>query len=160
MLTSPRCGIYKTLAPLGPHVPAGRLVYFHDHGDPGPGVYLPEGWAHNRARFSERGYTLAPEQVAQLEALRPEGLYRVTEAFTCCAGAHRTYAAGTLVQLGYDGAATPIVFVPEWTAAGLVLPEVGQALAADRLARLERLLVAEARPASGHGEAIDLSVAH
>jgi hypothetical protein len=41
-----------------------------------------------------------------------------------------------------------------------VLPEVGQALAADRLARLERLLVAEARPASGHGEAIDLSVAH
>ena len=54
----PPCGIYRTLAQVG-DVPAGRLVYFHNHGDPGPGVYLPERWSANRAHFQARGHVLA-----------------------------------------------------------------------------------------------------
>ena len=35
-----------------------HMVYFHNHGNPGPGVYLPESWEHNRAKFSPQGITL------------------------------------------------------------------------------------------------------
>src|SRR5690242_17163109 len=83
----PPCGIYRTKSPIGDAVPAGRLVYFHNHGDPGPGVYLPESWSHNRAQFSERGATLpspAEQSAEALEALPAEGFYRVTKRFFCC----------------------------------------------------------------------------
>ena len=50
MADLPPCGIYRTDLALGDEVPAGRLVYFHDHGDPGPGIYLPRDWVANRAR--------------------------------------------------------------------------------------------------------------
>ena len=53
----PPCGLYRTVAAIG-GVEADRLVYFHNHGDPGPGVYLPERWTRNRATFSSRGNTL------------------------------------------------------------------------------------------------------
>ncbi len=43
----PPCGIYVTTAALG-GIPEGRLVYFHNHGDPGPGLYLPARWKGNR----------------------------------------------------------------------------------------------------------------
>ena len=39
-------------------MPAGRLVYFHNHGDPGPGIYLPQDWNLNRARWQQRGFTV------------------------------------------------------------------------------------------------------
>ena len=97
-------------------MPAGRLVYFHNHGAPGPGIYLPERWRNNRAVFAPRGSTLAdPGDAALLQPLLAEGLYRVLEPFTCCEKRCRTYARELLVQLGYDGEANPIVFVPEWT---------------------------------------------
>jgi hypothetical protein len=38
MADLPPCGIYRTSQPLGDHVPAGQLVFFHNHGDPGPGI--------------------------------------------------------------------------------------------------------------------------
>lgn len=142
MADLPPCGIYRTTIELD-GVPADRLVYFHNHGEPGPGIYLPESWSLNRARFSERGTTLSPGQVRTLAVLPAEGLYKVTEELTCCAEAHRTFARGMLVQLGYNGQATPILFVPEWTASGLTFPERGQALDADRLRKLERLTVVE-----------------
>ncbi|MBM4321524.1 MAG: hypothetical protein FJ125_16665 [Deltaproteobacteria bacterium] len=140
----PPCGLYRTTRPLGP-VAAGRLVYFHNHGDPGPGIYLPESWSCNRARFSIRGYTLAdPELAGTLQPLPAQGLYRVTERFTCCDKNCRTFAPDLLVQLGYNTAAEPILFVPEWTARGLGFPERGSRLDPDRLARLAPLRVAEA----------------
>ena len=50
----PPCGLYRTVKPIG-SIEAGRLVYFHNHGDPGPGLYFPESWsAQPRAVLQER----------------------------------------------------------------------------------------------------------
>jgi hypothetical protein len=145
MATLPACGLYRTTQALEGHVPAGRLVYFHNHGDPGPGIYLPSGWALNRARWHENGHTVTPEWAATLGALPAEGLYRVRETFTCCAKRCRTYEPELLVQLGYNGEAAPLLFVPEWTEAGLAIPEMGLPIDTDRLRALAALTVVEAR---------------
>jgi hypothetical protein len=145
----PPCGIFRTRAPIGA-VPAGRLVYFHNHGTPGPGVYLPERWRQNRAVFEQRGTTLPdPVLASLLEPLLAEGLYRVTEPFTCCDKRCRTFERDLLVQLGYDGEAHPILFVPEWTDAGLAFPEVGQRLDAQRMAYLALLQVPTSEGGTG-----------
>ncbi len=149
MASLPPCGLYRTRRALGTHLPEGRLVYFHNHGDPGPGLYLPSGWVANRARWHAHGTTLPDAAWAEnLEPLPPEGLYRVLTAFPCCAKNCRTYEAEQLVQLGYNGAAEPILFVPEWTEQGLSLPESGTRVERERLERLAPLKVArsEASP--------------
>lgn len=141
----PSCGLYRTTAQIGP-VPEGRLVYFHNHGNPGAGIYLPTGWKKNRATFSEQGVTLpSPEAARHLKPLLAEGLYRVGEAFTCCDKNCRTFDQDMLVQLGYDGQARPILFVPQWKDEGLDIPERGQLIDDLRLARLDFLVVPESR---------------
>src|SRR4051794_5787570 len=99
----PDCGVYRTRVPLG-EIPAGRLVYFHNHGEPGAGIYLPSGWALNRAQWHKNG-TPIPDAAwsLTLEPLAAEGFYRVREPFTCCEKRCRTYEAELLVQLGYNG---------------------------------------------------------
>lgn len=98
----PRCGLYKTTGAIGA-VPAGRLVYFHNHGDPGPGLYLPERWAGNRAQFARSGVVLDdPGAVRFLSPLPTEGFYCVAEPFYCCEQRCRHFETDTLVQLGYD----------------------------------------------------------
>lgn len=123
----PPCGLYRTTEELA-GVPAGRLVSFHNHGTPGPGVYLPAAWTLNKATFSEKGHTL-PEPWAgsaqTLEAIPAEGFYRVTESFYCCEKKCRLFEPDLIVQLGYNGDANPILFVPELTPNGLALPEIG-----------------------------------
>jgi len=144
----PPCGLYRTTEPIG-SVPAGRLVYFHNHGDPGPGVYLPESWHLNRARFAERGTTLPDESLAlTLEALPAEGLYRVLEEFYCCENHCRTFTPGLLVQLGYNGNAEPILFVPELSDAGMAFPEKGTRIDRDRLDKIALLKVAAPVPST------------
>jgi hypothetical protein len=141
----PPCGIYRTTRPLGDDVPAGRLVFFHNHGDPGPGIYLPSGWAVNRAAWDEHGHTIPSDDwAASLSPLLDEGFYRVTEEFSCCEERCRVYEPELLVQLGYDAEGHPLLFVPEWTEAGLALPEMGLRLDEDRLDKLAPLMVAEA----------------
>jgi hypothetical protein len=150
MATTPACGIYRTTQAIEGHVPAGRLVYFHDHGDPGPGVYLPSGWALNRAQWHESGHTIpSPEWAETLEALPAEGLYRVREQFTCCAKRCRTYEPELLVQLGYNAEAEPLLFLPEWTDSGLAIPEMGLAIDQDRLRCLAALTVVESEVVEG-----------
>lgn len=150
MATLPPCGLYRTTRPLEEHVPAGRLVLFHNHGDPGPGIYLPSGWTLNRADWEERGHTLpSPEWAASLQPLAPEGLYRVQVEFTCCAKGCRTYEPDLLVQLGYNADAEALLFLPEWTASGLGIPELGLPIDVDRLACLAPLKVVEAEDAGG-----------
>lgn len=146
----PPCGLYRTRAALG-EIPAGRLVSFHNHGEPGPGIYLPSGWKLNRATWHARGTPLpSPEWARNLEPLPAEGLYRVSEPFTCCEKRCRTFEADLLVQLGYDAEARALLFVPEWTESGLAIPETGALLDADRLAKLSPLKVVQA--AALHGE--------
>lgn len=121
---------------------------FHDHGDPGPGIYLPRTWTLNRAEWHTQGITSpGPEWSATLEPLAPEGLYVVREDFFCCDKQCTRFPKGQLVQLGYDGEATPILFLPEWTAKGLGFPERGTRLDRDRVTKLERLAVAQAADA-------------
>jgi hypothetical protein len=142
----PPCGLYRTTQPLE-QVPAGRLVYFHNHGDPGAGVYLPEGWSSNRARWHARGFTVPGPQWSQtLEPLAPEGLYRVVDRFHCCEKHCRTYEPNQLVQLGYTGGAEALLFVPEWAAGGLGFPERGNKIEQAVTKKLQLLEVVE-----GHG---------
>jgi hypothetical protein len=146
----PACGVYRTTAPLEGHVAAGRLVFFHNHGDPGPGIYLPSGWALNRARWHDKGHTIpSPEWAGTLVALPAEGLYRVGDAFTCCAKRCRTYETDLLVQLGYNAEAEPLLFLPEWTESGLAIPEMGAPIDVDRLRCLVPLRVVESEPLDG-----------
>jgi hypothetical protein len=142
MASLPPCGLYRTRRALGTDIPAGRLVYFHNHGDPGPGLYLPSGWAANRARWHPQGTRLPDTTWAEnLEPLLPEGLYRVLASFPCCEKRCRTFAPDQLVQLGYTGEAEPLLFVPEWTEQGLTLPTTGARVEREHLERLAPLKV-------------------
>ncbi len=137
----PPCGLYLTRATIG-SVPAGRLVYFHNHGDPGPGIYLPETWVQNRAKFSSKGTTLTePGMMQQLEPLEPEGFYRVAKTFHCCDKKCREYEVDELVQLGYDGNATPILFSPEIVDGAMQIPTRGSRIDRNRIASMNRLKV-------------------
>lgn len=149
MSSLPPCGLYRTRRALGTAIPEGRLVYFHNHGAPGPGLYLPSGWSVNRARWHTHGTTLPDPQWAEhLEPLLAEGLYRVHTAFTCCEKNCQTFEAEQLVQLGYNGMAEPILFVPEWTSTGLAFPTQGTLVDRGRLTQLTPLKVAEAEEPS------------
>lgn len=118
-------------------------MYFHNHGNPSAGIYLPEKWEGNRARFSARGMTLPSEaDAASLEALAPEGFYCVTEAFPCCDKNCRVFEASLLVQLGYDGTGEPILFVPEVEGAKMNIPDRGTRIDPTRIGLMVPLTVA------------------
>lgn len=142
-MSLPPCGIYRTSATIGSVTP-GHLVYFHNHGDPGPGIYLPDTWRLNRALFRQDGFTLPDQQSAEsLEPLAAEGFYRVESEFTCCEKRCVTFPKELLVQLGYNRHAEPILFRPVWTDSGLSVPEKGQRIDSDRTLQLIRMLVTE-----------------
>jgi hypothetical protein len=135
----PPCGLYRTLGPVG-SIPAGRLVYFHNHGDPGPGLYLPTGWKRNRVEVSSRGNTLTDNSLLRfLEPLPPEGLYRVTEAFHCCERKCTEFEPESLVELGYNGEGQAILFRPELIDGELDIPGSGTAIDHSRLISLKQL---------------------
>jgi hypothetical protein len=142
----PPCGLYRTTVAIG-EVPAGHLVFFHNHGDPGPGVYVPTGWSGNRARFSDQGTTLPdPSVAATLEPLPAEGIYRVVSAFPCCEKNCRTFEPDMVVQLGYDAHAHAILFVPEWAPGAIAIPDRGTRIDRARTAHLALLKIAEPKP--------------
>lgn len=146
-MSHPPCGFYKTTQPLE-GVPAGRLVYFHNHGEPGAGIYLPRDWSLNRVRWHDRGVTVPDENWSStLQPLANEGLYRVRERFSCCEKNCRWFEPGQLVQLGYNGDGESLLFTPEWTQQGLGFPERGSRIDADRAKKLEALLVPSAQNA-------------
>ena len=138
----PPCGLYKTTVQIGDIAP-GLLVYFHNHGDPGPGLYLPDEWQANRALFAEEGVTLPDDALAEtLEPLDVEGFYRVVDTFHCCDKKCQRFESDMLVQLGYDGDATPIVFVPELIHGHMAIPEQGVAIDSQAISKLKLLKVA------------------
>jgi hypothetical protein len=150
----PPCGLYRTTKPIG-DVGADRLVYFHNHGNPGAGLYFPERWTGNRAHFAPKGMTLpAGFDLRTLHPLPREGYYRVAKAFHCCEKQCVHYQPEQLVQLGYNGAGKPLVFMPELIASGLSVPERGTMIDDAALPNLIALQVAERRS----GENKDLSL--
>ena len=135
----PPCGLYRTLSAIG-SIPEGRLVYFHNHGDPGPGVYLPTGWRQNRALFDAQGVLLPGRWwAASLDPVAAEGFYRVRETFFCCDRRCQTFELDQLVQLGYTAEAEPLVFVPEVIDSVLIIPDRGARVDRSRLAKLHAL---------------------
>lgn len=105
----PRCGLYRTTRPLSEDVPAGVLVNLHTHD--APVVHLPVFSSFNRWQWDKEGRPVrARSDLETLRALPPEGYYvlrqdvRFDEA---------KWPAGSLVQLGYDRAATPLLFLAQ-----------------------------------------------
>lgn len=140
-MTLPACGLYRTTAAIGP-IPAGRLVYFHNHGDPGPGLYLPADWSRNRVRMQSKGTLLpTPADARSLLPLPGEGFYRVAETFHCCERRCRSFEPDMLVQLGYDAAGEALLFVPELVDGMLAIPEQGSRVDLEKLAHVQRLKV-------------------
>lgn len=154
----PPCGLYRTVKAIG-SIEAGRLVYFHNHGDPGPGVYLPESWTGNRARFSPQG-TVVPSGFdgSALKALPPEGFYRVKATFHCCDKQCVKFEPETFVQLGYNGAGKALVFFPELAATAIDIPQRGTFVEDKELKNLVLLKVAEKQGGSSSGPEIDIKL--
>lgn len=137
----PPCGLYRTTAALG-DIPAGRLVSFHNHGDRGPGVFLPTGWIQHRAQFGEVGAAIPSTRWSRtLDALAPEGIYRVREPFYCCEKQCRLFERDLLVQLAYTPEATPVVLVFGARDGALVLIEPGNLVDRATVARLSPVKV-------------------
>lgn len=150
-MSLPPCGLYRTRAAIGA-IPAGKLVFFHNHGDPGPGLYLPSGWKRNRVELQQRGQTLEDlELVSQLEPLPAEGLYRVIEPFFCCERQCRQFETEMLVELGYNADGAPIVFLPELVDGMLAIPTSGTVIDHKALTSLKQLRVAVTAAAKDAG---------
>jgi hypothetical protein len=158
MAELPPCGIYRTTATVG-GIEAGRLVYFHNHGDPGPGLYLPETWSANRAKFSERGMTVPADfDPKVLFALPSEGFYRVTSEFYCCEKKCAKFEPDAFVQLGFNGNGRALVFAPMLGAGGIALPDRGSVVDDGMLKNLQPLKVAEGRPSGGTEPEINITL--
>ena len=151
----PPCGLYRTVTAVA-GIEAGRLVYFHNHGDPGPGLYLPEAWSNNRARFASGGFTVPKDfDPKSIRALPAEGFYRVKAAFYCCEKKCTQFEPDAFVQLGYNGNGKALVFMPELGTGGIAIPDRGSAVDDNVLSNLQLLKVAERRD---DGSNIDISL--
>lgn len=112
----PKCGLYKTTDPVPGHesqVPAGRLVYFHNHSEKGPPVILvPAANRHNRWTFHDHGHLVTDVgYLNTLKSMRAEGFYRLREHFHLADG--QVVSKNALAQLGYNAVAEPILFFPQ-----------------------------------------------
>ena len=137
----PPCGLYRTVTRIGT-VDANRLVSFHNHGSPGPGIYLPREWHYNRAEFQTEGQVI--EDLALLRFLEPlpsEGFYAVVEAFHCCPERCRLFERDALLQLGYNARAEPILFIPEIVNSMLAVPANGWKTQIENIQHLRKLKV-------------------
>ena len=111
----PRCGLYRTTKPLPgdeERVPAGRLVYFHNHSSSGlPRVIVPEHILCNRWHFHGEGVEFRALSWAEsLQRLPAQGYYVLSATFQFVGGA---WPKGTLVQLGYTRRAEPMLFLAQ-----------------------------------------------
>jgi hypothetical protein len=111
----PDCGLYRTTKPLTDHegdVPAGLLVYFHNHSDSGlPVVIPPEHNIHNRWHFHGPGIAFRGLSWADsLTKLLPEGFYSLRKALTFDGG---EWPKAALTQLGYTRNGDPILFIAQ-----------------------------------------------
>lgn len=131
------------MLPIG-DAEAGRLVYFHNHGNPGAGLYFPDKWDHNRAQFSPNGMTVPqPLDPAALKPLPAEGYYRVTKAFYCCEKECMRFEPEAFLQLGYNGAGKPLLFVPELAFGQISVPDRGTFIDDVALVNLVALAIPE-----------------
>src|SRR4051794_5345825 len=145
----PPCGLYRTTkAPPDNEeaVPAGILVYFHNHSDSGlPVVIVPEHNVMNRWHFHGPGIPFRGLSWADsLQKILQEGFYMLRKDLTFDGG---SWPKGTLVQLGYTRTGDPILFIAQQRASleenDLFFSDRGVGVAANVLPSLEPLKVFE-----------------
>ncbi len=153
----PDCGLYRTTKPLPEHedeVPAGLMVYFHNHSDSGlPVVIPPEHNIFNRWHFHGSGLPFRGLSWADsLTKLLPEGFYMLRKPLTFDAG---EWPKGTLTQLGYNRNGDPILFIAQvraqLTENSLFFNDRGVGIKREQLSMLEPLQIfAEPPPDGAH----------
>lgn len=124
----PPCGLYRTTEPLPGKeqwVRSDMLVYFHNHSQQGPPLLLlPAENRHNRWHFHEKGYLVRePGYVETLERLKDEGLYVLDEPIYL--SREEFIPEETLVQLGYNRSADPILFLGKFEDNAIFFPDSG-----------------------------------
>jgi hypothetical protein len=111
------CGLYragKALPGNEERVPAGSLVYFHNHSSnnsPLPSVIPPDHNVHNRWHFHQEGAIeniRSPSWVESLERMPDQAFYTLRRDLTFDGG---SWPKGSIVQLGYTKSADPILFI-------------------------------------------------
>lgn len=157
----PDCGLYRTTKPLPEHeegIPAGILVYFHNHSDSGlPVVIAPEHNVHNRWHFHGAGIAFRGMSWADsLTKLLAEGFYVLRRALPVDQG---EWPKGALVQLGYTRKGEPILFMAQVRAQlqenDLFFSDRGLSIQREQTALLEPVHVfIEPVPAGGHATGV------
>jgi hypothetical protein len=151
----PDCGLFRTSKPLPEHeaeVPAGILVYFHNHSDSGlPVVVVPEHNVHNRWHFHGAGIPFRGLSWADsLVKLPAEGFYMLRRALTYEGG---EWPKSALVQLGYNRNGDPILFIAQARAQlaenDLFFGDNGIGIPREQLSILEPLQVSVEPPPAG-----------
>jgi len=155
----PDCGLYRTTKPLPGHedrIPAGALVYFHNHSGDGPlpSVLPPDHNIHNRWHFHGPAIESIrnPSWVESLEKVSPEGFYTLRRDLTFDGG---KWPKGAIVQLGYTRNADPILFIARVRSSldenDLFFSDRGVGIKRDQFSILEPAVVyEEPADASGH----------
>jgi len=124
----PPCGLYRTTQPLPDKeewVREHLLVYFHNHSQQGPPLLLlPAQNSSNRWSFHDKGYLIKDlDYVDTLEPLMDEGLYVITEPIYL--SRDEFIPEKTLVQLGYNRGADPILFLAKYAENQISFPNSG-----------------------------------
>ena len=160
----PDCGLYRTPTALPgseDRIPAGSLVYFHNHseGGPLPSVLPPDHNVHNRWHFHGPAIENIrnPSWVERLEKMPAEGFYTLRRELPFEGG---SWPRATLVQLGYNMRAEPILFIARLRAEpeenDLFFSDRGVAIKRDQLSALEPVIVySEERDAESGGHQPD-----
>ena len=153
----PSCGLYRTTKALPEHeaaIPAGSMVYFHNHSDSGlPVVIVPDHNILNRWHFHGAGIPFRVLSWADtLVKLPPEGFYMLRKGLDFDGG---SWPKNTLAQLGYTKTGDPILFIAQQRSAlaenDLFFSDRGVGISRDQLAILEQLSVyAEPVAEGGH----------
>jgi hypothetical protein len=153
----PNCGLYCTARALPEHeaeVPAGTLVYFHNHSDSGlPVVVLPDHNIQNEWHFHGAGTPFRGLSWADTLVKLPEqGFYTLRKQFDFEGGA---WPKGAFVQLGYKHDGEALLFIAQRRAQrpanDLWFAENGVPLSRDRLSLLEPASIyVEPLPEGGH----------
>jgi len=138
----PRCGLYRTTQALPAHeaqVPAGVLVYFHNHSESGlPQVVLPDHSRRNQWHFHGPGVCFrALSWAATLVKLPAQGLYMLRGELVFAGG---RWPRRTLVQVGFSRAGQAVAFLAhergDGRESGVWFPERGVPIAPEQFAQL------------------------
>jgi hypothetical protein len=127
------CGLYRTTMALAGKeelVPAGRLVYFHNHSEQGSSIVLmPASNDDNKWSFHTRGYLVGDKEFEDsLAPLPREGFYVLRANLTMGEG---MMPERSLVQLGYNPKGEAILFPGQRKGNSISFPKKGAGFKSD-----------------------------